>query len=349
MMKKTTTIALIMACGLSLPVWAEGAGFESKWYGGIGIGMSHLEPDTNNTIYSVSDDSSSGWKLYGGYDWNEKWSIDAYLSDLGDAGLSPNGSVEYKDFGISALYYFHNNHGERGRNLRTHLSLFGKAGLGVMKNDSDVPYERVNDTHIMLGAGLEYGFDNGIAVRAEAEFYDEDSQFYSISVLKRFGKTAKKTMPLASTAMVVADKDSDGDGILDKNDRCPATKAGVRVDHRGCQIADVIVLKGVQFETASARLKDVSVTVLDEAVATLKRYSGMKVEVAGHTDNRGAAAYNRHLSEQRANAVRQYLISKGIVADNLSARGYGSTQPIADNDTGAGRAANRRVELHILK
>jgi outer membrane protein OmpA-like peptidoglycan-associated protein len=352
MNKKIKTFTFVIACGLSVSALADSTGFESRWYAGIGAGKSRLEPDTNNTIYSVSDDSSSGWKIYAGYDWNEKWGIEAYFADLGESGLSPNGTVEYKDFGVSGLYYFHNNRGDSGRNQRTNLSIFGKAGLGFMKNDSDVPYDRLNDAHIMLGAGLEYGFANGIAVRAEAEFYDEDSQFYSISVLKRFGKKSKKAVPIAPVAsapMAAVVKDKDGDGIVDRDDRCPTTKAGTKVDSQGCPIADVIVLKGVLFETSSARLKDISMSILNQAAETLKRYPEMKVEVAGHTDSIGAADLNLKLSNARANAVRQYLVSKGVSADRMTARGYGETQPIEDNATHESRATNRRVELRILK
>ena len=75
----------------------------------------------------------------------------------------------------------------------------------------------------------------------------------------------------------------------------------------------------------------------------------MKVEVAGHTDSIGTDSYNMGLSLRRANAVRDYLISKGIAAENLTAKGYGESQPVADNQTAAGRFKNRRVELVPLK
>jgi outer membrane protein OmpA-like peptidoglycan-associated protein len=75
----------------------------------------------------------------------------------------------------------------------------------------------------------------------------------------------------------------------------------------------------------------------------------VKVEIAGHTDWTGSDAYNLKLSNARADAVMQYLISKGVKADNLTARGYGETQPIADNNTDEGRAKNRRVELRRIQ
>lgn len=143
--------------------------------------------------------------------------------------------------------------------------------------------------------------------------------------------------------------DSDNDGIADSKDKCPGTASGKNVDRQGCELQEVIVLKGVNFETSSDQLKSNSFSVLDEMAATLKRYPNMVVEVAGYTDNRGAASFNKQLSQKRAASVADYLISKGVSADNLQATGYGAASPIADNSTAAGRAQNRRVELHILK
>jgi outer membrane protein OmpA-like peptidoglycan-associated protein len=75
----------------------------------------------------------------------------------------------------------------------------------------------------------------------------------------------------------------------------------------------------------------------------------LRIEVQAHSDNSGDAAYNQYLSEERANSVRDYLIAKGIAPDRIEAKGYGESQPIADNDTREGRAANRRVELKVIE
>jgi len=137
--------------------------------------------------------------------------------------------------------------------------------------------------------------------------------------------------------------DSDGDGVVDSKDRCPGTATGVKVDSKGC--AEPVVLKGVNFENNSAVLKPGAKTVLNDVARSLKKRPDVKVTIAGHTDSRGAAAYNKTLSQQRADSVRQYLVSKGVKASNLKAKGFGEEQPTATNDTSAGRAENRRVEL----
>ncbi|MEW5965606.1 MAG: OmpA family protein [Pseudomonadota bacterium] len=160
--------------------------------------------------------------------------------------------------------------------------------------------------------------------------------------------------------------DTDGDGIPDYLDKCPTVPAPGTPD--GCPPPAVekpaepapapvdttprkLVLEGVNFSTDSSKLAPGSVAILDNAAATLKGWDDVKVmiEVAGHTDSTGSAAYNQKLSERRANTVRAYLIDKGIAADRLIAKGYGETQPVADNKTRDGRYKNRRVELIPLK
>lgn len=139
--------------------------------------------------------------------------------------------------------------------------------------------------------------------------------------------------------------DSDGDGVVDSKDRCPGTPAGVKVDYKGC--AEPVVLKGVNFENNSAVLKPAAKTVLNDVAKSLNKRPDVKVTVAGHTDNRGSAAYNKMLSQRRADSVREYLVSAGVKASNLMAKGFGEEQPVATNDTSAGRAENRRVELRM--
>jgi outer membrane protein OmpA-like peptidoglycan-associated protein len=143
--------------------------------------------------------------------------------------------------------------------------------------------------------------------------------------------------------------DSDGDGVTDDKDVCPGTVAGTSVDAKGCpslfQAGQPLILLGVNFETGKAVLLPESRSILDQVAQSLVENPEVNIEVGGHTDNVGAAAANLRLSEARANAVRDYLIEKGVEAGRLTARGYGEGKPVADNTTAFGRAANRRVEL----
>jgi len=142
--------------------------------------------------------------------------------------------------------------------------------------------------------------------------------------------------------------DGDGDGILDNVDQCPTTPAGDRVDSKGCSLPAVFNLIGVNFDTAKDTLRPEASVILDEAVAILKRYPGLKVEIAGHTDSAGSDDANQKLSQQRATAVMNYFIDKGVEAGRMSAKGYGEVLPIADNAAATGRSKNRRVELRSL-
>jgi OOP family OmpA-OmpF porin len=141
--------------------------------------------------------------------------------------------------------------------------------------------------------------------------------------------------------------DSDGDGVPDYMDECPNTPKGARVDSRGCEIKRVTTLEGVEFGSDSDELNAVSKSILDGHAIELARHPDMKVEIAGHTSSTGPAEYNQNLSERRARSVADYLISTGLAADRFSVRGYGESEPIADNATREGRAKNRRVELRI--
>jgi OmpA-OmpF porin, OOP family len=156
-------------------------------------------------------------------------------------------------------------------------------------------------------------------------------------------------------------KDSDHDGVFDYLDRCPNTPAGERVDSNGCPVSKPTatksavvtaggtwIYKGVQFETNSADLKPSSIPVLDEIAAGLKEQPNLRLEIQGHTDNRGSRRLNARLSQRRAESVRNYLVSKGISGDRLVAKGYGPAKPVASNNTAQGRAENRRVELKPL-
>ncbi len=107
-------------------------------------------------------------------------------------------------------------------------------------------------------------------------------------------------------------------------------------------------LNNVHFDTDKASLRPDSYTELAELLDYLQRHDDIKIEIAGHTDNVGSDAHNLKLSQDRANTIRSYLASKGIKAVRLTAKGYGATQPIADNSTAEGRQLNRRTEVRFL-
>jgi OOP family OmpA-OmpF porin len=153
--------------------------------------------------------------------------------------------------------------------------------------------------------------------------------------------------------------DADADGVADQVDRCPRTAPGIRVDASGCSpVRDSvlpmfsdrgsIVLHGVSFGGGSSILTPGSFAVLNGVATMLNAHPEVRVEIAAYTDDVGASALNIRLSQLRAEAVRGYLASRGVAPGRMVARGFGASSPIASNTTAAGRAQNRRVELHRL-
>ncbi|KPM33070.1 OmpA/MotB domain-containing protein [Croceitalea dokdonensis DOKDO 023] len=148
--------------------------------------------------------------------------------------------------------------------------------------------------------------------------------------------------------------DADGDSVLDKDDQCPQV-AGT-VANNGCPEVTEEVQKQLNdyartilFDTGKTSIKAESTGVMVDIIQILNEYPTAKFTVEGHTDSVGSAKLNQSLSEKRANAVRDFLVEKGIGADRLSAIGYGEEKPIATNNTRAGRTQNRRVEINLVK
>ncbi|MBU1221148.1 OmpA family protein [Myxococcota bacterium] len=156
------------------------------------------------------------------------------------------------------------------------------------------------------------------------------------------------------------DPDNDQDGIPDVKDKCPnepETFNGFE-DEDGCPDKGKIrvtqgsieIYEKIYFATAKSDILPKSYSILDAIVATLKAHPMiLKIEIQGHTDDRGPAAYNLKLSDDRANSVRQYLIDHGIAASRLTAKGYGKARPLEKKFTEEARAKNRRVEFIILE
>jgi len=159
------------------------------------------------------------------------------------------------------------------------------------------------------------------------------------------------------------DPDNDKDGVPDKADKCPNEPETINgfQDEDGCPDAgppskvkidvtrkQIVILDKIFFDTNKSTIKPVSFALLDQLGQLLRGHAELKVEIQGHTDSQGDVDKNIKLSKERAEAVRTYLIKKGIDPARMVSGGYGPTQPIADNKTKAGREANRRVEFHIL-
>jgi OOP family OmpA-OmpF porin len=146
--------------------------------------------------------------------------------------------------------------------------------------------------------------------------------------------------------------DTDGDGVNDENDKCPSV-AGTAANSGCPEIKEEIKTKvefaarNVFFNSSSYQLQKKSYAPLNEVAQILKDNPTLQLDVEGHTDASGDAAKNQILSENRAAAVKAYLVAQGIDGSRLTSAGYGIDKPIADNKTAAGKTKNRRVELKL--
>ena len=146
-------------------------------------------------------------------------------------------------------------------------------------------------------------------------------------------------------------KDTDGDGIPDYLDECP-TIPGVP-ENNGCPETKTVMkifekaMQGIQFESGKDVIKPTSFSILDQIVQAMKDNPYYMLKISGHTDNVGKPVSNQILSEKRANAVKAYLVKKGVSANRITAQGFGDTKPLAPNTTAANKALNRRVEFVV--
>ena len=345
-----------------------------RWFIGADLGLSWIDPDDSNTDFNVTDDTSQGLKIEVGYDLNKYIATEGFYLFPGSAeiahvnrAIGKLGKLKYHTFGLGVDYrpIWHN------KKVLPHL----KAGLSTSRNsvtDDRIDYERVSAVSLYYGAGVSWRFRHDMAAHAEIVTYDRDEMFLSVGVRKYFGGKAKNvekiapmdsdndgvsdtrdqcenTYPGAVVNSVGCEMDDDKDSIINRLDLCPNSKPGVKVDNDGCEINEITILRGINFETNSAKIKPDSKHILDGVADILLRYTTLKVEIAGHSDNRGDLEFNLHLSQSRAESVREYLIAKGAIAENLTARGYGETEPLVYEDSDDAWMENRRVELVILE
>ncbi len=147
----------------------------------------------------------------------------------------------------------------------------------------------------------------------------------------------RSNIPVAASPL-----DSDGDGVLDKDDDCPDTPKGAIVGTNGCW-----AYHGVFFDFDKDTIKPEYHSLFQNAVQVLNNNPGLTVQIEGHTDSIGSDQYNMGLSDRRARSVKSHLVMKGIDGSRLTTKGFGETDPVAENSTDEGRAQNRRVDFEI--
>jgi OOP family OmpA-OmpF porin len=226
---------------------------------------------------------------------------------------------------------------------------------GVKRFNNVKSYNAVN-----VGAGYSHQVSERFSVYGEAAIYrDVDygytDQGFKLGLKYAFGdvkKSAVYNKPVKpAVAPVVAEKDSDNDGVVDSKDDCNNTLANVKVDANGCAVVaekTVEINLNVSFENNSSELKSTAMNEIKELADFMNEHKSTSAAIEGHSSIVGNAKYNLTLSQKRADAVRNILINKyNVEANRLSAKGFGETQLISEGTTKADHNLNRRVVAKV--
>src|SRR5450830_621129 len=341
------------------PDWAS-----SAWYIGAGVGQSRATIDeprlraslaaNGETVTGFSKDQrDTGYKLFVGRQLNQYLAVEAGYFDLG--------KFDFKST-TSGNGVLNGEAGFRGVNLdlvgqlplSQRLSLLGRVGMHYSKTNTEFSGNRLlgsantqaseRKLNAKLGLGLEYKFSEALALRGEVERYRlndavgnrGDVDLYSVSLVYKLGRPASATPayqppPEAAPVAVVMPAPV----IVAKPAPAPVSEK-------------VSFASEALFDFDQSSIKPQGKLALDQLLGKLQ---GMDLEVivsVGHTDAVGSDAYNQSLSLRRANAVKAYLVMQGVDGSRVYTEGKGKTQPVADNSSSAGRAANRRVTVEVV-
>jgi len=314
------------------------------------------------------------------YRFLPNWAVEAVYSRANAERKYTGGSTDFDEIRVDGTYYF----AGPDRAWNPYVSV-GAGHANFDGTGPSTPGFNSDETRVNLGAGIRYNISDRVSLRGDLrEFHGIDESTFdtmaSLGISVAFTRTVGQAAPAPVPApLPPADADNDGvpdtrdqcpntprgakvdangceldsdkDGVVDSKDKCPNTAAGVKVDKDGCEgvvkTIDTFEID-VQFPLNSAEIGAAYDSQIRRVADALRANSTTYVEIAGHTDSTGTAEYNQKLSERRAASVADRLTGAlGINPDRVSSKGYGEAEPIANNSTDAGRAANRRVEARI--
>ncbi|MBE0493135.1 MAG: OmpA family protein [Thiomicrospira sp.] len=340
---KTAGMLGIMGCAVMVSPYALAD--DSFWYMGGNIGQSKAKIDdksinrqlidsgfTSSTINA--DDSDWAYKLFGGYQLNHNFAIEAGYFDLGQFSYKAttvpegtlNGKINLKGVNLDLVGFLPVNEkfsafARVGANYARTEGTFSSSGA-VSGPTDDTPTKTA--THYKAGVGLQYDLSRSVGLRAEAERYriddvvggQGDINMFSLGLVYRFGRETP-VQPQVVVPIKVKTQEY-------------------------CTILDI------QFEIKQDVIERQEKEKLAVIGTFMKKYPDTTAVIEGHSDNVGTRDYNLKLSQRRAQSVVSYLVDElNIAPDRLTAVGYGETRPIADNSTREGKQANRRIAAVI--
>ncbi len=237
--------------------------------------------------------------------------------------------------------------------------------LGLSNRELEVGDSDSSNAFGDLGVGLKHYFGSSdVIARLDViktqtiDSNELDDLLTRLAIGYNFGERGTKApapapivAPVVVAPVVAAPVDTDGDGVFDKDDNCPSTQDGLKVDASGCAVVlkeNVTIELRVNFANNSSEVTSEYYPEVKQVADFLSQYKGTTVEIQGYTDDRGSAEYNRKLSDRRAKAVAAVLTNElGVSSSRVGAKGYGEVNFIGDNATAEGRAQNRRVVAEV--
>ncbi|QFU74874.1 OmpA family protein [Halioglobus maricola] len=336
MQKKILTA--VVAATISLGALAPAANAELPLTLNLGMGL--WKNDSSRNL----NDTETPWA---GLEWafNDNWAAEVMYADDDARTEDGMGRADIVTWQLGMKYYGGSYIGDAGR-IRPYLA-FGAGEIDIDYGAADTVETTLNG-----GLGARWMITQRLGLSGEARMlYSLDEHYkdtlLSIGLNFYLGNVDGNTGAGASDAGGYSTGDEDGDGVTDDMDQCPGTPAGTRVDSVGCplpvtEVASIKMMVNFGFDSSTVEEKYFS--DISELAVFLQRFEDVHVDVEGHTDSSGPDDYNQSLSQRRAQAVVDLLVNEyGIAARRLEAKGYGESQPVADNATKEGRAENRRV------
>ena len=370
-----TTVAVAVFAAITTSASPSAMAQDLGWYGGANIGRSAANIDDARITSglaagglgtaSISDrDRSTGFKLYGGYQFHRNFALEGGYFDLGKFGYTANtiptgtldGTIKLKGFNLDAVGILP---------ITDRFSALGRVGLNYAQaRDSFTGTGAVNvtnpnpsksGTNYKLGVGLQYAFTEALGMRAEVERYRVNDavgnkghvDLFSVGLVYRFGPKAQPVQRVSAPAYVAVAPEPAPVVVAPPPPPPPPPAPPMKVTFS----ADSL------FDFDKANLKPAGRQQLDKFAADLKGVKYDAVAVTGHTDRIGAQAYNLKLSARRADAVKAYLVESGIPASAIAAKGVNGANPVTKPEDCKGSKPtakliaclqpDRRVEVEV--
>jgi outer membrane protein OmpA-like peptidoglycan-associated protein len=338
-MKKISFLIAVAAFLIVTSAQAE-QGSKGDWEIGPEFGAGF--PDSYN---GLNPDPGFLLGVRGSYAFSDRFGLEPSFHRV-NSGVSGNENIHFDSYRVNLLWNLHPH-----QNFRPFLTL----GAGLER--ALIPTGVEKQFAPNAGIGMKYYFSRFGGLRIEGRYvpvkvggvidgwqnnFEAIASFF-ITLACRHEKKEAAPAPVATPTPTL-----EATAIPSPTPEVQVTPAPAPTPEAASETKARGILKGVTFKLKSNELTEGSKKILDDVAVELKQFPAVQVEVQGHTDTTGSAQTNETLSRKRAEAVTDYLVGRGIPKERLTAKGYGSSQPVADNKTAEGRKANRRVELKWL-